>query len=65
MVRAIVKVSEVVYNDEGKGTKNIISSPYVIKIDKRGIKILRGPRRVPKGDSREDDKNKGKTNNTI
>lgn len=60
----VVKVSEVVYNDEGKGTKNIISSPYVIKIDKSGIKILRGPRRVPKGDSREDDKNKGNTSDS-
>ena len=57
----VVKVSEVVYDDTGKGTKNIISSPYVIKIDKSGIKILRGPRRVPKGDSREYDKNKAKT----
>ena len=57
----VVKVSEVVYDDKGKGTKNIISSPYVIKIDKSGIKILRGPRRVPKGNSQKDDKNKAKT----
>lgn len=57
----VVKVSEVVYDDEGKGTKNIISSPYVVRIDKNEIKVLRGPRRVPKGDSQKDDKNKAKT----
>ena len=60
----VVKVSEVIYDDEGKGTTNTISSPYVVKIDKSGIKVLRGPRRVPKGDSQKDNKNKGKTSDS-
>ena len=57
----VVKVSEVVYDDKGKGATNTISSPYVVRIDKSGIKVLRGPRRVPKGDSQKDNKNKAKT----
>ena len=39
----LVKVSEVEYTDDGSVKEVPVSSPFVIKIDKSGIKELRGP----------------------
>tara|TARA_R110001592_G_scaffold141571_1_gene363178 strand:+ start:1814 stop:2350 length:537 start_codon:yes stop_codon:yes gene_type:complete len=52
----VVKVAEIVYKDNDKGVTQQsvpIDSPYVVKVDKSGIKILRGPRRVPRGNDSE------------
>jgi len=60
----VVKVAEIVYKDNGEGVTQQavpIDSPYVVKVDKSGIKVLRGPRRVPRGDDSERYRN---TNNT-
>ena len=52
----VVKVSEVEYTDKGSSKEVPVSSPFVVKIDKSGIKVLRGPRQArkvaDKGDAR-------------
>ena len=40
----VVKVSEIVYDDEGTGTEVPVTSPFVVKVDKSGVKLIRGPR---------------------
>jgi len=40
----VVQVSEIGYDDDGSEVNNIIKKPYVIRVEKSGIKILRGPR---------------------
>ena len=40
----VVKVSEIVYDDEGAGKEVPVSSPFVVKVEKGGVKVIRGPR---------------------
>jgi len=40
----VVKVSEIVYDDKGTGTEVPVPSPFVVKVDKSGVKLIRGPR---------------------
>jgi|14_taG_2_1085336.scaffolds.fasta_scaffold33807_3 hypothetical protein len=42
----VVKVSEVEYTDDGSVKEKEVSSPFVVKVDKSGIKVLRGPRQA-------------------
>ena len=43
----VVKVSEIVYDDQGAGTVVPVSSPFVVKFDKGEVKIIRGPKKTP------------------
>jgi len=43
----VVKVSEIVYDDQGAGTEVPVNSPFVVKIDKSGVKVIRGPKQTP------------------
>ena len=43
----VVKVSEVVYDDQGAGTEVPVNSPFVVKIDNSGVKVIRGPKQTP------------------
>ena len=43
----VVKVSEVVYDDQVAGTEVPVNSPFVVKIDNSGVKVIRGPKQTP------------------
>ena len=40
----VVKVSEIVYNDDGSAKEVPTPSPFVVKVKKQGIETVRGPR---------------------
>ncbi len=48
----VVKVSEVEYTDKGSSQEKPVPSPFVVKLDKSGIKVLRGPRQARKADDK-------------
>jgi len=56
----VVKVSEVEYTDDGSVKEKPVTSPFVVKLDKSGIKVLRGPRQAR--EPRRDDNNNNKGN---
>jgi hypothetical protein len=46
----VVKVSEIVYDNQGEGTEVPESSPFVVKVSKQGVEVVRGPKKTPKGE---------------
>jgi hypothetical protein len=59
----VVKVSEVEYTDKGSSQEKPVSSPFVVKLDKSGIKVLRGPRQAQARRANDEGNARGKSKN--
>jgi len=57
----VVKVSEIVYDDQGAGKEVPVPSPFVVKVDKSGVKVIRGPRQRNTSSAAQMKKNKEAT----
>jgi len=55
----VVKVSEVEYTDKGSSQEKPVPSPFVVKLDKSGIKVLRGPRQARSEQPNKSNNNQG------
>lgn len=54
----VVKVSEIVYDDNGKGTEQPIATPFVVKLKDDRVKVVRGPSRRNPGVYKDNNKQK-------